>query len=107
MLNTFDPFAFASAAIAFMCVNGSHSLHIVEGNTNWHNHCASNVRCIWYLVDMLLMILALPFLCTTHARFMRIQEFHSSAEEMRHNLLAIYQKLGKSFEVGDIATSFS
>lgn len=38
---------------------------------------------------------------------MRMQEFHSSAEEMRHNLLAIYQKLGKSFDVGDIATSFS
>lgn len=36
-----------------------------------------------------------------------MQEFSTSAEEMRHNLLAIYQKLGKSFDVSDIAARFS
>lgn len=36
-----------------------------------------------------------------------LQEYTNSAEEMRQNLLQIYHKLGKSFDVGDIATRFS
>lgn len=35
------------------------------------------------------------------------QEYNNSAEEMRQNLLQIYHKLGKSFDVGDIAARFS
>lgn len=35
-----------------------------------------------------------------------MQEYSSSADEMRHNLLAIYQKLGKTFEMSD-ANRFS
>lgn len=38
---------------------------------------------------------------------MALQEYQTSAEEMRHNLLQIYHKLGKSFDVGDIAARFS
>lgn len=58
------------------------------------------------IVDILLMI-CLTFLCTHTHIIHAVQEFHTSAEEMRHNLLAIYQKLGKSFDVGDIAARFS
>lgn len=36
-----------------------------------------------------------------------LQEYQTNAEEMRHNLLQIYHKLGKSFDVGDIANRFS
>lgn len=35
------------------------------------------------------------------------QDYPIGAEEMRQNLLQIYQKLGKSFDVGDIAARFS
>lgn len=86
MLNIFEPF----------CLYGLRLLHFGEGNKfaqqNYLQCVASDI------VDILLMICL-----TIHA----VQEFHTSAEEMRHNLLAIYQKLGKSFDVGDIAARFS
>ncbi|XP_031626163.1 NGFI-A-binding protein homolog isoform X2 [Contarinia nasturtii] len=43
----------------------------------------------------------------TSSEYSKEYPCRDSAEEMRHNLLQIYHKLGKSFDVGDIAARFS
>lgn len=38
---------------------------------------------------------------------MTLKDLTNSAEEMRRNFLAIYQKLGKSLDVGEITAKLS
>lgn len=103
MLTTFDPFGFASAfGLRLNCFLG-------EGNKQTCNQAIiyiTRVVASGVVDNVTNDIYALPFHAPNDP-CASMQEFHTSAEEMRHNLLAIYQKLGKSFDVGDIAARFS